>query len=145
MKTRTKKPLSKYERERIKWYKKLERSGFVDIEYNDDKLKTASTEFTKTKYLATLDQRVAYYNMATTFLNDHKFDTPLDQTIWEYHTNGISVRDISVLLKKVGIKKMGKDKVHHVIVKLEDIMKQLYLKWTNSQGYTKSETVKKQT
>ncbi len=123
-----KKKLNKYEKEREKWYKKLARSGFVDIEYNDVKLKTASTEFTKEKYLVTLDQRIAYYEMATRFLNEYAFESNLDQVIWEYHTNGISVRDIAVTLKKVRVKKMGKDKVNQVIMRLETIMKQLYLK-----------------
>lgn len=65
--------------------------------------------------------------MATKFLNDYKFETNRERIIWEYHTEGISVRDIVKLLKKARLKRVYRRIVWETISKLENTMKKMYM------------------
>ncbi len=103
------------------WYKKLEKSGFEDIESDEDHLKSWTADRVK-KHIHTWREREQYYYMATEFLDTYKFETPLEKTIWEYHANGISVRDIVILLSKVRIK-TNRDAVWLTIRRLVNRMK----------------------
>jgi len=113
------------------WYAKLKKSGFNDIENDKGQLKDWSSRVQrKNEHENLLDSwpgKIAYYDMATTFLNEHSFENNLDKVIWEYHTNGISYRDIVKLLKKVKIE-VYLVKVHKIVRRLENIMKKRYLK-----------------
>lgn len=89
------------------WYKKLKNEGFVDIEQDEDTLKTwASSDFTeKTRQASTLySQRAEYYYMANHFLNKYAFEDDKERIVWEYHSNGISIRNIAKILTKNGLK-----------------------------------------
>lgn len=114
------------------WDKKLARSGFVDIEDRSERLKMASSvQFNpndnrrgqNTTYWASKE---AYYHMANQFLYNHDFKDNKERIIWEYHANGLSVRDIVTLLKKARIKTY-RTGVWMIISRLEDLMKRLYL------------------
>lgn len=107
------------------WYKKLEKDGFNDVESSEDHLKMWTSTMLK-KSTPTWRAKEHYYYMATQFLNDYKFESNRERIIWEYHANGISVRDIVVILKKVRIK-LKKDAVWLIIKKLQAAMKRLYL------------------
>ncbi len=63
--------------------------------------------------------------MAESFLNDYKFESRVERIIWEYHANGISIRDIVKLLQKVRIKR-HKEQVNAVIMFLRAAMKKMY-------------------
>lgn len=90
---------------KAEWYKYLEHSGFIDIEERNG-LKGRQI-FTKSiKYddainqqeivgLELFQQRVNYYTWAKSKLNDGRFDSERDKLIWEYHTEGLSTRQIS--------------------------------------------------
>lgn len=110
------------------WYEKLADSGFKDIEQDEFKFKHVShasyfgREIVKRNYHA----KSEYYSMAGQFLNSYKFESELEKVIWEYHANGISLRNIAKLLKTVEID-MNKDSVHGVLKKLVAEMKKRYL------------------
>ena len=115
------------------WYAKLAKKkdslypdGFKDIEKDEDNLKEWSTAFTKKKSLDSWQAKQTYYNMADSFLHDHVFATRLDQIIWEYHANGISVRDIADTLNKVRRKKTNRTTVWLAVKRLEAIMLKMY-------------------
>lgn len=108
------------------WYKKLKKSGFEDIELNEKYLKNPSSKFLRKRSLDTFQNRENYYYMATCFLNDYKFKTRLDKIVWEYHANGISVRNIVMLLKTVKIR-CNRDSICKKTQELRKIMEQLYL------------------
>lgn len=117
-----------------KWYSKIKKLGFEDIETASELLKrpTSVRRFgIKTRaplgdeaeqLRIIIDAKQVYYSMASQFLQNHSFDSKREKTIWMYHTEGLSVRDISDTLDKAGIP-MSKDKVHRVVSKLRSIMK----------------------
>jgi len=113
------------------WYGKLKKEGFDDIETTQGYLKDYSSRvMRKNDHENLLDSwpsKIAYYDMCTTFLNEHKFEAKLDQVIWEYHTNGISNRNIAKLLKKVKIY-TNYESIRLIVKRLQTIMKQRYLK-----------------
>lgn len=117
------------------WDKKLAKSGFKDIEKNeyDFKPNKSSAIFTRTTGRSqssltpiSMAAKRDYYIMAEHFLNDHEFESRLDKIIWEYHANGISVRNIAITLNKVRKKKIYKSQVWLIVNRLEQAMKNLY-------------------
>lgn len=111
------------------WYKKLKNEGFNDIEYADGSIAVGVPRSLGWK---DADLRVStqeYYYMAYHFLNEYKFECERDRIIWEYHSNGISSRNIAKLLKQARLRKKGRsrDRIWVKIKELEAIMKGLYL------------------
>lgn len=126
---RPKKPLNPndYQAQKKYWYAKLRASGFDDVELSDTTLKLGSEQFRRPRSLNSWQAKATYYQMASNFLNDYKFKTRLERIIWQYHSEGISVRDIADTLKKAKVhKKMGKDAVWTVVHRLEVLMKEMY-------------------
>jgi hypothetical protein len=117
------KATSDYKKLRTKWYAKLKKSGFKDIEADDDHLKVWSSKFSEQKSVTTWEAKEAYYYMANHFLNTYKFKSNLDRIIWEYHSNAISVRSIAKLLNKTKAIKTNRQTVWLTVKKLRDIMK----------------------
>lgn len=107
------------------WYKKLEKSGFQDIEQDTDNLKVWSSVFFLRHSPEQIQAKQAYYQMASNFLEDHEFKTRREEIIWSYHSEGISYRDISKLLKKVRIK-LSHTAVQNVVHKLQVAMYLMY-------------------
>lgn len=124
------KKLSDFDKLKAKWYKKLEKSGFEDIESSEDRLKSYSNKFArKDEYMNSVDTwetKAEYYYIAEYFLNTHKFNSKLEKSIWEYHANGISVRNIVNILKKVRIE-TNKIVVWDTINRLRKIMRRQYV------------------
>ncbi len=87
------------------WYKKLEQSGFKDIEKDEHRLKQWSSKLNTDVVRRNWEAKNEYYSMARRFLNNYKFESNLEKNIWAYHAEGISARNISKLLKKVRINK----------------------------------------
>lgn len=126
-----KKPLS-YEEEREKWYSKLKKEGFEDIEADEYNLKV----YANNRFKATFKElgpggwqaKAAYYQMASNFLESYKFENNIEKAMWMYHTEGISYRDIAKTLNKLNKKyRLDKNSVNKTIQKLKNKMFDLYL------------------
>lgn len=132
---------SKYDELRKIWDKKLKKTkseeypnGFEDYETSDGKLKRWSTDFRRQQSLDSWEAKEAYYRYCRYFLNDYTFKTRREEIIWEYHAEGISIRDIVTLLKKVRIK-MNRDSVWHVVNELQTVMKSMYMNGENNEWF----------
>lgn len=97
-----------------KWQKKLEKSGFEDIEqgYEPNRYlkRWDSTWFTNRRHGAqgTLEQ-MTYFQECTRFLNEYKFENALDKQIWACHSEGLTVAQTVTLLNYR--KRLKKNKV----------------------------------
>lgn len=123
-------PLTKeeeYLKLREVWYKKLSKAGFEDAEENENSLKQYSSRFATPIAIRNWHVKSEYYSMAGQFLHNYIFESALHKTIWEYHLNGIGVRDIAKLLKRVKIFKPNKDNIQKIIADLVIKMKEMYL------------------
>jgi hypothetical protein len=112
------------------WYAKLEKSGFEDIEDKEGRLKKWSSDVFGKKALVQnggWQAKAAYYEMAERFLAEYQFADNLERTIWEYHTNAVSVRDIAETLNKAKVTKTNRQAVWLVVNRLVDRMKKMYL------------------
>ena len=127
-----KKTKNEYERERDKWYAKLKKDGFKDIEHSEDILTEYSTVFFKNHTVEEIEAKQRYHDMANAFLEHYKFENKRDRIIWEYHTNGISARDIASLLKKVKIK-TNRTTISQTILRLK--VKMFDLLWAPLKEY----------
>lgn len=106
-----------------KWNKKLEKSGFEDIETKDGLLKGIShADFFKAHYNQIDAQaKEEYYRNAGYFLYEHKFKTELERKIWELHVEGVGIREIVKILKKKNYN-IYKRKCHELLRPLVDIL-----------------------
>lgn len=109
------------------WTQKLKESGFEDIEDRSGRLTRGIT-----RAVAWVDPELReitqeYYCMAYHFLNSYNFETTLDKVMWEYHVEGIVIRDIAKLLTASLPHPISKTKVGKTIKDLENIMKSMYL------------------
>lgn len=113
---------------KAEWYAKLKAEGFNDIEYEGgDLLKGGSSRIDVSDHAGgPWEHKAEYYRLAYHFLHEYDFKTELDKTIWTYHAEGISVRNISWTLQKVGIKKMSRHPVWQVVNRLQTEMKKKY-------------------
>ncbi len=106
------------------WYKKLKDEGFADIEHASGALDRPLTKHRREPIEIEVIQY--YYYMASTFLVEYKFENEIDKIVWTYHCEGLSVRNISGLLAKIGVVKK-KDSVWYIVKRLEKLMKDKYL------------------
>jgi hypothetical protein len=117
-----------FEKLQDKWYKKLEKTGFKDIEYADMSVKSARVSRSLNWSDPTLRQSVLeYYLMAYNFLIDYKFESEVDKIIWEYYAEGLSIRDIVQILKDTKVMRTNKVRVWKTVKQLEIAMKKMYL------------------
>lgn len=122
----SKKKLSYSELKQI-WYKKLNDSGFKDIEKDEFNLKSMSNRFASQHADPILWQaKKEYYELAEKFLQEYQFQNNREKVIWEYHANAISIRNIVKLLKKARINTC-KSVVGRTLFRLEQTMKRMYL------------------
>lgn len=121
-----KNPKDDFEKLQKKWYAKLKKSGFEDAESDEYNLKVWSSVFFAHRSISQIQAKQAYYQMATNFLVDYKFENERDKIIWEYHSNGMSVRDIGKVLRKVGIR-MNFMTVWRVVNKMRAKMYDMYM------------------
>lgn len=113
------------------WYRKLKKSGFDDIEQDEFYLKKWSNRFENLASSNDPDHwykpKQEYYYYAEHFLNEYEFTSPVQRIIWEYHVNGISMRNTAKLLKKIKID-ISHETVRKVLKPLVKQMKQKYFK-----------------
>lgn len=126
-KTPPRKEPTEYELARAIWYQKLKAGGFNDIEADEHNLK----EWTLTRAAqgdsALWEAKAAYYHMADKFLHEFAFPDDMAKTIWQYHVEGMGVRQIASLLAAAGVKKQRKSLIHNRVKHLAHIMKTMYL------------------
>lgn len=108
-----------------KWYAKLKKSGFEDAEKNEYSLYSSSDRFLDPRRIQKKAYNEDYYALCQQFLTDYKFDSKIEEVIWEYHTNGLTVREIADTLRKVKNFK-AKSKIHRIVQRLQQIMKRMY-------------------
>lgn len=105
------------------WYAKLRAEGFNDIEQKTGTHRHDSDHFAHKRVVARFEATQAYFYNATQFLNDYKFESEYDRAVWEYHSNGLSSREIANTLKKAGLRS-NYDKVQIITRRLKKIMNQ---------------------
>lgn len=106
-----------------KWYKKLKQEGFEDIERAGGALKTDPMQNIKTFYdQGSFEAKQSYHSSVGYFLHHHKFTSEKERLIWEYHSNGVSIRDTVEFLRKKGFKTY-KRQVHEI---LQNLVKKMY-------------------
>lgn len=112
------------------WYKKLHDNGFRDIESDENHLKFYTSQF-GAKFLkaeGVWEAKARYYQMAENFLGDYKFASEMERVIWEYHSNGISYRNIAKLIAKLRlVKKTNRTTIYQVIKRLKIKMYDMYV------------------
>ena len=108
-----------------KWKKKLEKSGFDDIEQDEEHLKLLhSTQFYRARaneQAGGIQAKMDYYHLTTQFLNEYSFETAQDKRIWEEHDKGLKVPEI---VKELKIKTST---VKATVTKLKKSMSVMYL------------------
>lgn len=106
---------------KAKWYRKLEDSGFEDIEDTSspkEMLRCWHSYYFQIRFTPHAFQEIrTYYQVANEFYKVHKFKNKLERAIWRYHTDGLSAREISSIVKT------SPDKTEDVINKLVGLMR----------------------
>ena len=107
-----------------KWYKKLEKSGFDDIEKLDHiKFQTESSYYWRNYGHEKFAEKQRYYQLAGQFLHQYVFDSPRDKEIWRLHSEGLAIK--TEIPKK--IKDIKRSQIHETIKRLRKIMLSIYL------------------
>lgn len=119
-----------------KWYDKLKKEGFVDIEQDEDTLKSwhsqlfinRHTNFTEksgkreAKFDATwFTSQEEYYRLAGIFLHDHEFKSDIEKLIWELHSAGENKASIYRELVSRN-RKVHREGIYKIIKTLANIM-----------------------
>lgn len=107
-----------YKQLQREWDRRLAKEGFVDAEQRDGNLKTWSSDY----YLNYPDETrreayAGYFRLAGQFLYSYQFETTVDRLVWEYHSQGKSIREIPKLLWKQRIR-LKKSSVGVIIKRL---------------------------
>lgn len=113
------------------WYSKINKD-FDDIEKDEDHLKIWSADKFRMRHAGMQNggwqSKAEYYALATQFLNEYRFERELVKTIWLYHSEGLSAREIAETLKKAKFKKAASQSVIKATIKsLKGKMFDMYL------------------
>lgn len=108
------------------WYAKLRLKDpeFKDIEQNEHSLRLFhATYFSDSRRNDpnVVAAKMEYYRLAGHFLYDHKFDSTLEKTIWQMHSDGKSIRTIEKVLKAKG-QAVYRDLINRILMRLDDEM-----------------------
>jgi hypothetical protein len=115
---------AKFNKLKDKWYKKLEKEGFVDCEQDEDNLKQWDSSIFSRYNQHTIGAKQEYYSLAGVFLHTKEFESPRHKLIWTFHAEGLSLDDISLKIKKLGYKRWSRSTVHIIITNLaKEMMK----------------------
>lgn len=122
-------PKTAFDDLRDEWYKKLKEDGFTDVESVDEKLigRWSTSNFTRVRTRVNMEQTLEYYNIAGHFLFDYKFEDEFDKQVWQYHTEGMTVREISEILTQTTPIGAKKSNIGKIIKRLSGVMKQMYI------------------
>ena len=108
-----KKSKEDFKKLQAKWYKKLSKNGFEDLEcYSPKTLQCPNTPYLRrcsSEYanLSSPDalQKLEYYQDASAFYHEHKFPSRLHKFVWLMHTQEISYRKMQSRIHSRGFKK----------------------------------------
>ncbi len=118
-----------------KWYKRLEKSGFTDIEQEDGNLKVWESRAFQNRYDPNKSEaHTEYYRLAGQFFYDYIFNNKRDSLIWKMHAEGATSREIAATLRKKKIEPSGKTMVQITILQLEKEMLKKYGKQDNKSS-----------
>jgi hypothetical protein len=117
---------------KAKWDKKLEKSGLENIEQEDGNLKNWSSRvFSSSRSGINVEDRIeyyksveGYYRTAGQFLHEYKFKSNKEKLIWELHCEGLSVREIMIIMRKRKFR-VYSNGIYDVIRRLSGEMKNL--------------------
>lgn len=110
-----------------KWYKKLEKEEFKDVEQDEHRLKQWDSFNFSGRYSSDLFvSKEKYYQLVGQFLHEHKFKTKREYAIWEYHSEGLTIRAIAEEIKRRRFKHNKVMTVYYVIQRLEKEMLNKY-------------------
>jgi hypothetical protein len=95
---------AKFKKLREKWYKKLEKSGFVEIEAVHTKNELVkdyhSSHFMKDYVVDNYDAKQKYFELAREILHTYEFKNKQDKLVWELYSEGMECKTIARKLKK---------------------------------------------
>ena len=120
-----------------KWYKKLAKSGFSDLEWTDEKTaKGQNTPYlrkslNKFKHLTPekFEEVSEFYSRAPDFASQHNFPTERHKFTWQLHIEGYSYRDSIEILTAEGFKPPSVFWISDHLTKL----KKAYVTWLAEQ------------
>ena len=90
--------MENYKTLKARWYKKLKKEGFDDIENNGGSLKAEVDPRTISYALSNKESREEYYKKAEEFLANYKEFTVQERQIWALHCQGMGAVRISKTL-----------------------------------------------
>lgn len=107
-----------------RWYQKANKPGvYEDIEQPDGNLKEWTSTLAKARYRPIYwEAKEEYYRLAGQFLYEHTFESKLERQIWELHSEGISITNITNILKSKRYK-ISRDKVAKILKDLVLVLK----------------------
>jgi hypothetical protein len=106
-----------------KWYARLAKEGFKDLEANEDSLIVyESTSFQNRYDPENSYGAEEYYRLAGQFFHSYAFADAREKLIWELHSTGGTKRGISDRLKQLKHKRSAGTQVLATIQKLKAIM-----------------------
>ena len=108
------------------WSKKLESSGFKDIEDKNEVIKRGSWDFRSRERREERIRKEEYFTQAIYFLNDYVFDNDIDRVIWRLHSEGDTVRNTSEYLRENHPPGLNFGNVQKVILRLRREMREFY-------------------
>lgn len=101
----------KFQKLQERWYQKLEKAGFEDIERHQKRLHTDTARFADAEAVKT------YYQKAHEYSRQGEFHTGVERSAWEAHCAGLSLREIAKQEKK------SKETIRRIIMKHVGLMK----------------------
>ncbi len=103
-----------------KWYGKLEKDGFVDIEHKekDQLLRYDDSYFKAESDPVRFAAKQYYYEAASKFFWEHDFKDKKTRLIWQLHSEGKTYEQISTELKSANFKKSSPGTVYLIVKKL---------------------------
>lgn len=103
-----------FEKLRKKWYKKLKKSGFRDIEVdNNFNYLPGLLRDTRPNQIVNIEQKIDYFRFASQFAEDYDFKNDLEKEIWLCHSEGYTLKEICEELD------LKKTKVFIIVKKLK--------------------------
>jgi hypothetical protein len=108
-----------------KWYKKLEKEGFDDIEKLDHiKFQSEGAMFYSFYGHEKFKAKEEYYQLAGKFLHDYNFKNDIEKEIWRLYSEGFTIRQISTFLN---LQKFKKSRVFNIVAQLKKEMIKMYV------------------
>lgn len=83
-----------------KWAKKLEDSGFDDLEKNANEYSNLPRSFDeRVNNYKTLESTLEYFARASDYLHNGEFKSTKEREIWEHHCDGDTLGEIAAKMK----------------------------------------------